>query len=262
MAITPCLNIKLKGLEKMPRHVRGYHELCGEDKYVYYRQDDTPSGIQNTILHEIREMMETLFTVVKPEYQPLKTSARHIAANRFASAVLLPEEKFRDRVYETGLDVIALSRIFSKSCSQVLLRMGEVLQSRLFFYGALYESNSSDGSEWAVTYWTGCHNEDSESNIYGLDWLFPKKGRVALPGSLVDHAVKERRPQLVKRITLSLNSQPGKYELAAIASPQVRKGAEVEKVALIVLQTRDMHLIKPQIDALKPAITGDFHRHI
>jgi len=130
---------------KMPRNMRGYHEIITDGKVVdgrkiiYYREDDTASGIENTILHETREIMEHIFPEVCPGYCPLRTLATHLAANRFATAVLLPRKSFESKMYETGLDVVALADFYQKSCSQVLLRMGEVLQGRLFFYGALYE---------------------------------------------------------------------------------------------------------------------------
>ena len=63
---TSC-GIKLSGLEKMPENLRGYHEVYGDNKSIYFRKGDALSGIQNTILHEIREMMETLFAEVQPD---------------------------------------------------------------------------------------------------------------------------------------------------------------------------------------------------
>lgn len=257
MAITSCLDIKLKGLERMPRNVRGYHEICGGEKCLYYRLDDTPSGIQNTILHEIREMMETLFARVKPDYTPLKTSARHIAANRFASAVLLPEEKFRDRAFETGLDVVALSQMFSKSHAQILLRIGEVLQGRLFFYGALYEPDDAEGEDWAVTYWTGSQNGETKPGLFDMGGPFPKKGMRALPGSLVDMAVKTRMPHLSGKITLNRAWNFNDEGFIALAQPILETGTGVEKVALIVMKASDRGLLKPQIDSTKPITLED-----
>ena len=159
----------------MPPALRGYHEVVGDRKNIYYREEDSLSGIQNTILHEIREIMESLFTEVNPIYIPLKTRARHLAANQFATAVLLPQSSFVSKVYDTGLDIIELSNQYSKSCSQVLLRTGEVLHGKLFMYAALYEPNAED--EWHVGYWTACHNDtDSDSNVFGAATFSPERG--------------------------------------------------------------------------------------
>lgn len=257
-AVAASCGIKLSGLEKMPENLRGYHEVYGDNKNIYFKKGDALSGIQNTILHEIREMMETLFAEVQPDYSPLKTSARHIAANRFAAAVLLPRSDFVQKIYDTGFNVIELSRLYSKSCSQVLLRMGEVLHGKLFMYAALYEPDAKN--EWHVTYWTGCSNDtDTDANVYGGDGLFPRKGRAVVTGSLVDLVIRGEKPYLAQRITLLDDT----YEdgLVAIARPLIISGV-LTKVALVVLLDQNRDLLLPQIDRSRPTIVEGFHRHL
>jgi len=257
-AVATSCDIKLSSLEKMPENLRGYHEMYGDNKNIYFRKGDALSGIQNTILHEIREMMETLFAEVQPDYAPLRTSARHIAANRFATAVLLPRSDFENKVYDTGLNVVELSRLYSKSCSQVLLRMGEVLQGRLFMYAALYEPDAEN--QWHVTYWTGCSNDtDPDANVYGGDSLFPRRGRTVVPGSLVDMAIQGEKPHLAQHITL-LESMD-EDGLVAIARPLMISGVPA-KVALVVLLEQNRDLLLPQIERSKPTIVEGFHRHL
>jgi hypothetical protein len=250
--------IKLSELEKMPENVRGYHEVYGDSKNIYFKKGDAQSGIENTILHEIREMMETLFAEVQPSYAPLRTSARHIAANRFAAAVLLPRSDFESKIYDTGFNVIELSRLYSKSCSQVLLRMGEVLQGKLFMYAALYEPDVKN--EWHVAYWTGCSNDiDPDANVYGGDGLFPRRGRAVAPGSLVDRVIKMRKPHLAQHITLFDGlDEDG---LIAIARPQMISGV-LAKVALVVLLEQNRDLLLPQMERSKPTVVEGFHRHL
>ena len=257
-AAAASCGIKLSELEKMPENVRGYHEVYGDSKNIYFKKGDALSGIQNTILHEIREMMETLFAEVQPNYAPLRTSARHIAANRFAAAVLLPSSDFESKIYDTGFNIIELSKLFSKSCSQVLLRMGEVLQGKLFMYAALYEPNAEN--EWHVTYWTGCSNDaDPDANVYGGDSLFPRRGRAVVPDSLADLAIRGKKPYLAQHITLLDDT----YEdgLIAIARPLIISGAPA-KVALVVLLEQHRDLLLPQIEQSKPTIVEGFHRHL
>ena len=258
-AVATSCGIKLSELEKMPENVRGYHEVYGDNKNIYFRKGDVLSGIQNTILHEIREMMETFFAEVHLDYAPLRTSARHIAANRFAAAVLLPRSDFQKKIYDTGFNVIELSRLYSKSCSQVLLRMGEVLQGRLFMYAALYEPDTEN--QWHVTYWTGCSNDtDSDANVYGGgDSLFPRRGRTVVPGSLVDLAIQEKKPHLAQHITLlDSTDEDG---LVAIARPSIISGVRA-KVALVVLLEQNRDLLLPQIERSKPTIVEGFHKHL
>lgn len=184
----------------------------------------------------------------------------HVAANMFAAAVLLPRDEFREKVYETGLDVVALSRLYSKSCSQVLLRMGEVLQGELFFYGALYENVDNSRTDWRVTYWTESRNEEfPDGNVYGAEWLFPRKGWTVAPGSLVDMAMAGKRPHLAQRITLFGDMDD--EGLVAIASPLIISG-NIARVALVVLLDQNRELLATQIRRSKPAIVDGFHRHL
>lgn len=257
-AAAASCGIRLRELEKMPENVRGYHEVYGDNKNIYFRKGDVQSGIQNTILHEIREMMETMFAEVQPDYTPLRTSARHIAANRFAAAVLLPKSDFEKKIYNTGFNVIELSRLYSKSCSQVLLRMGEVLEGKLFMYAALYEPDTEN--EWHITYWTGCSNDtDPDANVYGGDSLFPRRGRPAVPGSLVDLAIRGKKPHLAQNITLLEDT----YEdgLVAIAMPLIISEVPV-KVALVVLLEQNRDFLLPQVKRSKPIVVEGFHRHL
>jgi hypothetical protein len=261
-AVACACGINLSGMEsgKLPRNLRGFHQVYGGKRDIYYKKDDTVSGIENTILHEFREMIEPVFGEICPGYEPLRTIAIHSAANRFASAVLLPKDEFRTKAYETGLDVIALSRFYYKSCSQVLLRMGEVLQGSLFFYGALYESDDISQPDWQVTYWTASMNDDiPEANVSGLYHFFPRKGHGITAGSLVDKAIKSGRAQMVNLITLL--DDVDDEGLTAIAQPLLIPETTA-KVALLVLLQEDKHKLAPQIENTKPAIIDSFHKHL
>ena len=258
-AVAASCGIKLDSSDKMPANLRGFNQVVNGTNNIVVRDDDTVSGTQNTILHEIREIMEGIFPNLCRDYKPLKTNAKHYAANKFATAVLLPEESFTRKLYETGFDVIELANFYEKSCSQVLLRIGEVLQGKLFFYGALYEPHSED-ARWQVTYWTGSGNdEDPEANVYGLDGFFPRKGREVILGSLVDVTIKSRQPYLAEQVTLIDDAED--EGLVAIAQPLLIHEAPI-KVALIVLLSRNKNLLEKQILRIRPAIINGFHGHL
>lgn len=262
------INLVTMSASKMPRNMRGYHEMIIDGKVadgrktIYYREDDSASGIENTILHETREMMERIFPEVCPGYRPLRTLATHLAANRFATAVLLPRKSFENKMYETGLDVVALADFHQKSCSQVLLRMGEVLQGKLFFYGALYELGLDVEPDWTVTYWTRSWNEELlEANVHGVEGLFPRKGHRVIPDSLVSRVILEERPYFVKRITL-LDDDDEEEGLSAIAQPYAPWGNITTKVALVVILGRDRQLLQPQFERTGPIVIQHFHQHL
>ena len=260
-AVASACGIHVNGVDgrKLPQNIRGYHDVFDDERNIYYKNGDTISGIENTILHEFREIIEPVFAELCPDYSPLKTSAVHMVANKFATAVLLPKDEFREKVYEMGFDVIALSKIYSKSCAQVMLRMGEVVQGRIFLYSALYEPTPEVG-KWELTYWTGSSNaDDQEANIYGAERLFSRKGKPALAGSLVDMVIKTEKPHMAGRITmLDSHEDDG---LIAIAIPQFI-AETMFKVVLVVMLSRNSGLLRPQIERIKPDIVEGFHRHL
>ena len=260
-AIASACGIHVNGVDskKLPQNIRGYHDVFDDNRNIYYKNGDTISGIENTILHEFREMIEPVFAELCLDYSPLRTSAVHLVANKFATAVLLPKNEFRERVYETGFDVVALSKLYSKSCSQVLIRMGEVLQGSIFLYSALYEPGPEAGS-WILNYWTGStNNDDPEANICGADGLFPRKGKGVLPGSLVDMVIKAKKPHLARRITVLDNKEDD--GLVAVARPLIIGGALV-KVVLVVVLSQSIGLLQPQIERTKPVEVEEFHKHL
>jgi len=260
-ALSVDFNIRLHPMDRTPKNLRGFHQdFDDHGPEIYYKRDDCESGLQNTFLHELREIIEPIFPEVCPGYVPLRTSAVHIAANKFASAVLLPKESFRDQAYHTGFDTIHMADFYSKSCAQVLLRIGEVLQDSLFFYGALYENGSDGNPDWQVTYWTRSLNEElPDANVSVPGRFFPRKGHEVAQNSLVDLAIISGRAHIADHI--SLNDDIDEDGLVAIAQPLVRSG-KVTKVALVVLLGRDRRKLRPQIGRINPIIIEHFHRHL
>ena len=248
-AVASACGVKLNGLdpEKLPHNLRGYHEVFGNKRNIYYKRNDAISGIENTILHEIREMIEPIFVEVCPGYEPLRTIAVHLAANSFATAVLLPRDEFERKVYKTGFDVIALSEQYSKSCSQVLLRMGEVLRGKIFFYAALYEKAEDNEVGWRVTYWTGSHNEDyPDANVYRAEGFFPRKGHQVVPESIVYRAIRTGKTQFAEHVTLSDDIDD--VGLSAIAQPLLLPDSKPSKIAFVAMLESDGKNLKPQVE--------------
>jgi hypothetical protein len=172
---------------------------------------------------------------------------------------VLPYETFTNKVYETGLDIIELATYYAKSCSQVLLRIGEVLNGKYFFYGALYERDSEQDT-WLLNYRTLCPSLFGEPNIGELGAFFPTKGTTITPDSLVHMAIKERKPYLVRIITL-LDGPPQKGKtregLVALARPLLTSGIPT-RVALVVVLGRNRDLLEPQIKRITPRIIQEF----
>jgi len=257
-AIANSSGIEVDSSDKMPKNIRGFNHVVNGKSNIVIKDGDTVSGMQNTILHEIREIMEGIFPSLCRDYKPLKTNAKHYAANKFATAVLLPEEDFTKKLYETGFDVIELANFYAKSCSQVLLRIGEVLQGKLFFYAGMYEPD--ENNNWRVTYWTGSSNHnDLEANVYGLNGFFPRKGRRLAPDSLVDLAIKSGKSYLGERLTLTDYAEEEGF--TAIAQPLLIEGTPI-KATLMVLLSRNRNLLEKQISRTNPTVISSLHGHL
>jgi hypothetical protein len=262
--VAACCDIEVNRLKNMPANVRGFHEEYGERRKIYYKQGDALSGIENTILHEIREMMEPHFAEVCPSYKSLDNDALHIAANRFASAVLLPQRSFTNNVYETGLDVFELAEYYAKSISQVLLRVGEVLNGKYFFYGAIYDRDRKQGG-WSVSYCTLCPTLFPDPDVTELGAFFPTKGTAVTHGTVVDMAIKGGKAYLVRISTLldALPQQKGTeiQGMIALARPLYVSDV-ISKVALMVVLGRDRNLLDSQINKIKPESVKGFHSNL
>ncbi|MBN2076857.1 MAG: ImmA/IrrE family metallo-endopeptidase [Dehalococcoidales bacterium] len=243
--------INVDALDTMPGNLRGYHEVYENSKHIYYKQGDAASGIENTILHEIREMMEPYFEEISQFCIPLDEYQRHIAANQFASAVLLPGSEFLKNAHVTGLDIVKLAKDYSKSYAQVLLRLGEVIGCRRFFYGALYERDRQT-MKWLVKYRTLYPTLFPDVDYRQLGSFFPKKGMEVTSGSPADMAIKTRKPYVVRILTL-MDFRPEKGQisegLVALARP-----LNASLVSLVVVSYRDRNLFEPQINKINPVI--------
>lgn len=229
---------------KMPNKMRGCHETIGSLRNIYYREEDSQSGIQNTLLHEFREMLDPRLADVFPKYRLLSPQAAHRAANLFASAVLLPSSDFIRDIYQTGFDVAALSKIYSKSSSQVLLRMGEVLKGKLFFYGALYEKEIQESDRWQLTY-RSLTNNGYQISISGL---FPRKESKAKTGSLIETCAQTSKPHIVEYV---IKRGGAEINLVSLAQPLLIDRS-VNKVAMVTLLHQDIDCLKPQVDHASP----------
>lgn len=235
--------------DKIPAKLRGYHEMINGKKSVYFREEDSQSGIQNTILHETREIMESYLAQACPTYRPLRTSALHMAANHFAAAFLLPEKRFVQDIYNTGFDVIALSQNYSKSCAQILLRMGEVLRGKAFFYGALYSPESDNSEKWTVSYCTqSTAASTSLSYWYRMNGYLPRKGRAVKSGSFVEQTIITGKPHWIE---YQIQEYKNNGSLIILSQPQIINKT-VNKVAVVIIPKENQDLLAFQIERLKP----------
>ena len=72
-AVAAAYGVHLNSMDdgKLPQNLRGFHDVFGDRRNIYYKKNDTRSGIENTILHEFREMIEPVFAELCPDYELL-----------------------------------------------------------------------------------------------------------------------------------------------------------------------------------------------
>jgi len=246
---------------KFPRGMRGYNDINLKGlRTIYYAKDDADCGIQNTILHELREIMEPFLGEVCSAYRPLDKNGAHIAANHFASAVLLPQEDFLDQAYQTGFDVIALAQLYNKSCAQVLLRMGEVLEGKLPFCGNLYEPHPERPDCWVASY-AACTAKHPDHGIgwLQLDGFFLPKGRLVKRGSLVEKTIRNGQPHSLIYRFLSGEVEQGSWLI--LTQPQLFNKA-LSRVAAVMLPAPNQDLLEPQIESIQPIFLEPIERNL
>jgi len=254
-AVAMSLGVRIAA-RPTPKGIRGYNDIYDGTMSIYYKDDDCRSGKENTILHEIRELMETHFADLQPDYSPLRTSAVHNEANRFAGAVLLPREEFKRMALKTGLDARALADHYSKSYAQMIIRIAEVMQRDMFYYGALYEQCNGHRSSPEVTCWSASSPDDS---VCVPATLFPRRGRIAADGSIVDHVYQDTKPYLVNEVIVSEESSDN--NLIAIAQPIISDSG-LAKILLVAVLLQDRDAIEPQIEQLNPMTIEKLEGHL
>ena len=98
----------------------------GEEYHIYYRDELWQGSKEYTVPHEIYEIMhETLCEMHSGTKSPKKVCRE---ADRFAAAVLMQPEGFRELAQAWRLDVTALQREYRYAYAAVALRLAEVVR--------------------------------------------------------------------------------------------------------------------------------------
>ena len=135
---------------RLPGTLRGIHYTLSDESYaIHYQENQWEGCSEYTLLHEAYEIVsETLGR--RGHQQPSKRKVC-LAADRFAAAVLMPADIFDAYALASGLDVVALHRVFRCSYAAAAIRLGEVMDRQPLFV-ALYERDEADGGFHATGY--------------------------------------------------------------------------------------------------------------
>ena len=230
---------------RLPGALRGIHyTLCDESYAIHYQEDQWEGSSEYTLFHEAYEIVhETLGK--RGHEQPSKRKVC-LDADRFAAAVLMPADIFDAYARASGLDVVALHRVFRCSYAAAAIRLGEVMARQPLFV-ALYERDEAgDPADWPeqtaldalrakVVKRTAGFVPSASPLLCGRRGGIPHRHKPLPSGSLAEQAVQSGRPEYAE--------EDG---IAVVAKPVLWKG-RVAKVAVVAVHHEDRSVLVPQL---------------
>ncbi|MCH9037499.1 MAG: hypothetical protein IH860_09330, partial [Chloroflexi bacterium] len=133
----------------LPKGIRGAHYgLRGEPYTIRLKEDDWEGAWEHTLLHEAYEILQEKFKDLCPSYLPPKEPLLCRLADRFAAAALMQPEVFGPFAQSTGLDVVALQKMYRRSYASIALRLTEVLPAQPMLVAIYDRRESGDPAGW------------------------------------------------------------------------------------------------------------------
>ena len=127
--------------------LKGVHFGAPRGEYdIYYREDLWDGAKAHTVLHEAYEIIHETLWAFHSDDPPERRVCRE--ADRFAAAVLMPQDTFTAYALVSGLDVVVLQGVFQCSYASVAMRLAEVMR-RQPLVALLYErQDKGDPAGW------------------------------------------------------------------------------------------------------------------
>ena len=248
---------------RLAKGLRGVHYIQPDETYaIHYLETQWEGGKVHTVLHETYEIVHE--QVWHRRYgSPLDRSVC-LEADRFAAAVMMPPDTFEAYALATGLDVLALQKVFRCAYFSVTRRLGEVMR-RQPLMAVLYERKGDKPEEWqeqadpgefratAVVRTPG-FGEDSSPLLCGSKGLMPLAYRRPSPGSLAERVIVEGEAEYAE--VESWQDETGRGGLALVAKPVVWSG-RLAKVAVVAVPYGDRSVLQRQeVPARRHSVTA------
>ena len=228
---------------RLAKGLRGVHYIQADGTYaIKYLESQWEGGKVHTVLHETYEILYE--EVWHRRYgSPLERKVCP-EADRFAAAVMMPPETFEAYALATGLDVLALQRVFRCAYYSVTRRLGEVMR-RQPLMAILYERKGDKPESWpgraalaefratAVVRTPGFEEEYS-CLLCGCRGRMPLPYRRPSPGSLAEQVI------------LTARAECAEERLAVVAKPVVWQGKLAKVVVVAVPQGDRAVLLRQQ----------------
>ena len=226
---------------KLPGTLRGIHYTLSDESYaIHYQEDQWEGSSEYTLLHEAYEIVSE--TLGKRGYEQPSKRKVCLAADRFAAAALMPADIFDAYALASGLDVVALHRVFRCSYAAAAIRLGEVMDRQPLFV-ALYERDEAgDPADWPeqgaldalrakVVTSTAGFTPPASPLLCGCRGGIPHRNSPLPAGSLAERAAQSGRAEYAEE------------EGIAVAARPVMWKRWVAKVAVVAVPFRDRGLL-------------------
>ena len=230
---------------RLPDALRGVHYTLPDGSIaIHYQEDQWEASSEYTVLHEAYEIVhETLWSRCCEDAPEQKVCPQ---ADRFAAAVLMPPETFAAYARASGLDLVALHRVFRCAYAAVAIRLAEAVD-RQPLLAVLYERREQgDPSHWpvptrledlrvTVVRRTAGLGAPRSRLLKGWRGGSPRKGKPLSAGSAAEQAARSGRPEYAEG-----------DGLAVAAKPVLWKG-RLAKVAVVAVPWEQRRVLEPQL---------------
>ena len=236
----------------LAKGLRGVHYIQPDETYaIHYLESQWEGGKVHTVLHETYEIVHE--QVWHRRHGSSLDRSVCPQADRFAAAVMMPPDTFEAYALATGLDVLALQKVFRCAYFAVTRRLGEVMR-RQPLMAVLYERKGDKPEEWpeqadpaefratAVVRTPG-FDEEPSLLLCGSKGLMPLAYRRPSPGSLAERVILEGEAEYAE--VEPWQDETGRGGLAVAAKPVVWSG-RLAKVAVVAVSYADRALLQRQ----------------
>ena len=241
----------------LPHSFRGFHNVTKDGGFlIQYEASEWNGAQEHTVLHETYEILRKRLHDLHPAIGIPQGKRLCREADRFAASVLMQPEMFALFAESTGLDVVALQKMYQRSYASLTLRLAEVMRHQPLM-AVLYE-REEDGPPhlWdeapapsqfitkIVARTPGFRLRTQKRPLSCLRGLLPRRGAPPAQGSVAERVVQTGRPVHMQRVS---GYDLWRADDITVAVRPVFWQGRLAKVALIAVPFRDRSVLSPQL---------------